>query len=149
MLHWVIVSLPILQPHNLHKLYHHVSLICLILFICSALCLQSLTNPVICIHMLFGFMWCQKEMVLAWSKELFDMLKFNSGWQPTKHRPTWLFRCSRAEHTHLIIYCCFFFFLSVSFRGSVLRSARESEGGERIFNQAAEGMHCQEVCVNL
>lgn len=37
-------------------------LICRILFICPALYLPSLTNPIICIHMLFGFMWCEKEI---------------------------------------------------------------------------------------
>lgn len=81
-------------------------------YLFAQLCIYSLTNPVICIHMLFGFMWCQKEMVF-WPDQKSRLISLNSGWQPTKHEPTWLFRCSRAEHTHIHtpdnLLCCFFF----------------------------------------
>lgn len=45
------------------------------------------------------------------------------------------------EDTHLMIYPFSFFFL-VFARGCVLCSAQESEGGERILNQATKGVHC-------
>lgn len=32
-------------------------------------------------------------------KSCLILLKCNSGWQPTQHKPTWLFRCRRTEHT--------------------------------------------------
>lgn len=50
------------------------------------------------------------------------------------------------RRAHLIIYffCCSFFL-----RGSVFCSTRRSEGGERMPNKAAEGMHSQEVRVRL
>lgn len=78
-----------------------LSLICLTLFICPGLYLQCLTNPVICIQMLFSFMWCQKGNGLGLIKgAVWSCSSFNSGWQPTKHKPTWLFRSSRTEDIH-------------------------------------------------
>lgn len=40
--------------------------------------------------MSLGFMLCQKEMFWAHQSSCLILLGFNSGWQPTKHKPTWL-----------------------------------------------------------
>ena len=54
----------------------------------------------------------------------------------------------------LVVFLCVSFSLSLSFsitlaRGSILLSAPKSGGREGILSQAAEGMHRQEVCMNL
>lgn len=118
-------------------------------FMLPTLYLSSLTNPIISMHMLSGFMWCQKEMVCSRSKQKtsFILRKFDSGRKPAQHRPTWMFRCNRPRHTNLIIYI--FLSLSASFRRSFFYSARKSEGGERVLNKVAEGMHSQEVIVGM
>ena len=121
-----ILRLPILHLYNFHRLDHHRHFSAWFLFICSALYLQRLTNPVIWIHTLFGFMWCQKEMVF-WpdQKSCLISLKFNGRWQPTKHKPTCLFRCSRREYTpdNLLF---FFFFCSFCLPEEVFSTQHDS-----------------------
>lgn len=56
---WDIVSSPDLLVQAVASLLLH----CLIQFVFTALCLLSPTSFVIWINMVFGFMWCQKEMV--------------------------------------------------------------------------------------
>lgn len=149
--HWVLIitrccglvlhcfSLPVLQVHHFHRQDHYGLIL---LHVPNTVFTESDKSCNLHTHVV----WFTSGVKRKWfdQKGCLVFLRFNCGRKPTKSKPTWMFRCSRAKSTpDNLLFCCFFL------RGSVFCSTRRSEGGERMPNKAAEGMHSQEVRVRL